>query len=155
MDAPRTIVAVVGEDDRYDSVRRIGSERALQDHATLILYDLDAGRDPLESPLPTEWSAEGTDEAISDRLGPEELEAAGRHAVADQVREARTAGIDAWGWLPEKDDGSTLMAYTGDLVDPLVLVPEDETDLREAMDIEGQVIHVGRNAEGGPDGGRQ
>jgi hypothetical protein len=154
MDAPRTIVAVVGEDDRYDPVRRTASERALADHATLILYDLDAGRDPLESPLPTEWSAEGTDEGISDRLGPEELEAAGRHAVAQQVRDARTAGIDAWGWLPQHDDGATLIAYAEDLVDPLVLVPEDEADLRDAIDVEGQVIAVGPDAAGQPDGGK-
>src|SRR3954466_7929044 len=155
MDAPRTIVAVVGEDDRYDPVRRSASERALADHATLILYDLDAGRDPLESPLPTERPAEGTDEAISDRLGPEELEAAGRHAVAQQVREARTAGIDAWGWLPEKDDRATLMAEAEGPGHPLVLVPDDEADLREAIDVEGEVIAVGPNAEGGTDGGRQ
>src|SRR5918912_698113 len=76
MDAARTIVAVTGEDDRYTRVREEAIERALADHATLILYDLDAGRDPLESPLPTEWSAEGTDEDVADRLGPDELEAA-------------------------------------------------------------------------------
>ncbi|HYL40984.1 MAG TPA: hypothetical protein VET90_06730, partial [Candidatus Binatus sp.] len=100
MDQPRTIVAVTREDDDRQDVRRAATRRALQAHATLILYDLDAGRDPLESPLPTEWSAEGTDEVVTDRLGPDELEAAGRHAMADQVRAARAAGADAWGWLP-------------------------------------------------------
>ena len=89
MDAPRTIVAVLGEDARYDALRSEAVDRALADHATLILYDLDAGRDPLESPLPTDWSAEGTAEAVADRLGPEELEAAGRNAIARQVRAAR------------------------------------------------------------------
>jgi hypothetical protein len=142
MDAPRTIVAVTGEDDRYARVRRTAARRALDEHATLILYDLDAGRDPLESPLPTEWSAEGTDE-VADRLGPEELEAAGRHVIADQVRQARSQGIDAWGWLPEDDDRGTLVSYAEKQVDPLVLVPDDEPDLGDAVDIEGLVVPVG------------
>ncbi|HET9681678.1 MAG TPA: hypothetical protein VFP19_06520, partial [Candidatus Limnocylindrales bacterium] len=110
MDQPRTIVALTREGDGARAVRRAATERALDDHATLILYDLDAGRDPLESPLPTEWSAEGTNDGVTDRLGPEELEAAGRHAIAEQVRAARSAGIDAWGWLPDRDDGATLAA---------------------------------------------
>jgi hypothetical protein len=141
MAGPRTIVAVTGEDDRYDRVRRMGTQRALDEHATLILYDLDAGRDPLESPLPTEWSAEGTDD-VPDRLGPEELEAAGRHAIADQVRGARDLGIDAWGWLPDDDDASALVGYAQSQVDPLILVPDDEPDLEDAVDIEGLVVPV-------------
>jgi hypothetical protein len=142
MAAPRTILAVLGEDARYDDIRRTAQRRALDEHATLIFYDLDAGRDPLESPLPTGWSAEGTEEAVADRLGPEELEAAGRHAIADDVRAARSDGIDAWGWLPERDDKATLRAYAGDLVDPLILVPDDEADLREAIDVAGEVVKV-------------
>lgn len=143
MDQPRTVVAVTREDGER-TVRRAAIARALQDHATLILYDLDAGRDPLESPLPTEWSAEGTDEAVTDRLGPEELEAAGRHAIAEQVRAARSAGVDAWGWLPSNDDGATLAAYVETLPDPLVVVPSDEPDLADAVDVEGLVIGPGR-----------
>ena len=142
MDAPRTVVAVIGEDARYDALHEEAVRRALADHATLILYDLDAGRDPLESPLPTDWSAEGTEEAVSDRLGPDELEAAGRRAVARQVRAARDQGLDAWGWLPARDDKDTLSAYVDDLTDPLILVPDDEPDLREAVDVEGQVVAV-------------
>jgi hypothetical protein len=140
MQQPRTIVALTREDDRDRAVRRVATERAREAHAILILYDLDAGRDPLESPLPTEWSAEGTEEAVTDRLGPDELEAAGRHAIAEQVRTARDAGVDAWGWLPERDDGRTLAAYVEALPDPLVLVPPDEPDLAAAVDVEGLVV---------------
>ena len=140
MERPATIVAVTREDDRDTAVRRAATERALAEHATLILYDLDAGRDPLESPLPTEWSAEGTDESVTDRLGPEELEAAGRPAIADQVRAARAAGVDAWAWLPERDDAGTLAGYVGGLADPLVVVPETEPELAEAVDVEGLVV---------------
>ncbi len=144
MDQPRTVVAVTREDD--ERTLQKAAERALQDHATLILCDLDAGRDPLESPLPTEWSAEGTDEAVTDRLGPEELEAAGRHAIAEQVRAARTAGVDAWGWLPANDDGATLAAYVETLPDPLVVVPSDEPDLADAVDVQGLVVGPGASS---------
>jgi hypothetical protein len=56
----RTVIAVTGEDDRFGPVRLAAVDRAQSEHATLILYDLDASESPLESPLPTEWSAEGT-----------------------------------------------------------------------------------------------
>jgi len=144
MEAPRTIIAVTGEDDRYTETRDRAVQRALDDHATLILYDLDAGRDPLESPLPTEWSAEGTDDEVADRLGPDELDAAGRGAIADQVRAAREAGADAWGWLPEHDDRATLLEYAEAQPDPLILVPDDETELAEAGEIDAEVVD-GRN----------
>ena len=147
MDAPRTIVAVVGEDSRYDALRRQAIERALADHATLILYDIDAGRDPLESPLPTEWSAEGTDEAVADRLGPDELEAAGRHWIAAEVRAARKTGADAWGWLPSSDDKEALSAYVDGLNDALILVPDDEPDLQDAVDAEAWIVRVGSGSD--------
>jgi hypothetical protein len=121
--AIRTIVAVTSEDDGHRDVRREGVERALREHATLILYDLTAGESRLESPLPTAWSAEGTEEDVGDRLAPDELEAAGRAAIARQVQDARDHGIDAWGWLPGADDRTTLLAYAARLPAPLVLVP--------------------------------
>jgi hypothetical protein len=142
MEPPHTIIAVTGEDDRYIEIREKAVQRALDDHATLILYDLDAGRDPLQSPMPTEWSAEGTDE-VADRLGPEELAAAGREVIADQVRAAREAGVDAWGWLPEHDDRATLLEYAEGQTDPLILVPDGEPELADAADIEAEVVETG------------
>src|SRR5204863_3510863 len=90
-----TIIVVTTEDDRFKDARRTAVERARAERATLVLYDIDAGGDPLESPLPTGWSAEGTDRQVGDRLGPDELEAAGRGPVARQVLEARRQGVDA------------------------------------------------------------
>jgi hypothetical protein len=124
--AHSTIIAVTSEDDRFDRNRRAAIRQALDEHASLILYDLDAGSDPLESPLPTEWSSEGTEDAVTDRLGPEELEAAGRAEVARQVREARDAGVDAWGWLPESDDPKVLRDYAEEQPEALVLDPRTE-----------------------------
>src|SRR5439155_16834477 len=107
----RTVIAVTTEDDRYAATRKEAAARASDARATLILYDLDAGGNPLESPLPTEWDAEDEDDAVGDRLGPDELEAAGRGSIAEQVRLARADGLDAWGWLPASDDRETLVEY--------------------------------------------
>jgi len=126
---PRTVIAITTEDDRYAANRREAIDRAKAAHATLILYDLDAGRSPLESPLPTEWDGEGVEEAVGDRLGPDELDASGRGPIADQVRRARADGLEAWGWLPARDDRETLVAYALDQPAPLIVVPADETDL--------------------------
>jgi hypothetical protein len=49
--------------------------------------------------------------------------------IADQVRRARADGLEAWGWLPARDDRETLVAYALDQPAPLIVVPADETDL--------------------------
>jgi hypothetical protein len=125
----RTVIAVTGEDDRFEPVRRAAIDRAQSEHATLILYDLDASESPLESPLPTDWSAEGTEEEVGDRLGPEELEAAGRATIAGQVPEARGRGVDAWGWLPNEVDREELIAYAARQPGAHVMVPSGDEEL--------------------------
>jgi hypothetical protein len=121
----RTIIAVTGEDDRFESVRKAALDRALAEHATLILYDLDAPESPFESPVPTGWSAEGTEEEVGDRMSPEELEAAGRAPIAEQVRAARAKGIDAWGWLPKDKSRDELVAYAARQPGAHLVVPDD------------------------------
>lgn len=140
----RTVIAVTGEDDRFEPVRNAAVDRALAEHATLILYDLDASESPLESPLPTEWSAEGTEEEVGDRLGPEELEAAGRATIATQVREARAKGLDAWGWLPDKADRDALVAYAARQPGGHVMVPKGDEDLQLEDLPEAEVVPAGK-----------
>jgi hypothetical protein len=125
----RTVIAVTGEDDRYEPVRKAAMERARAERASLILYDIDAATGPLESATPTGWSAEGTEEDAGDRLGPEELEAAGHATVARQVQEARAGGIDAWGWLPSDGGREALLAYAAREPGARLLVPEGDPDL--------------------------
>jgi hypothetical protein len=125
----RTVIAVTGEDDRYQPVLRAAVDRASSERATLILYDVDAAGSPLESPLPTGWSADGTDEDVGDRLGPEELEAAGREEIARQVRAARGKGLDAWGWLPSDKGRQALVEYAARQPGARILVPEGDADL--------------------------
>ena len=124
----RTVIAVAGEDDRFEPVRRAAIDRASAEGATLILYDVDADSGPLESPLPTEWSADGTDDKVGDRLGPEELEAAGREAIARQVREARSRGVDAWGWLPTDNGKDALLEYASRQPGAHILVPDGDPE---------------------------
>jgi hypothetical protein len=127
--ATRTIVAVTGEDDRYSPIRSRATALAAGGRATVILYDLDAAG-MFSSPVPTEWSGEGEkeladDEASDDRLGPDELETAGRSAIAEQVRSMRSVGVDAWGWLPTSKDPDALAGYAARQEASVVLVPPD------------------------------
>lgn len=139
----RTVIAVTGEDDRFEPVREAAVERALAEHATLILYDMDASGSPLESPLPTQWSAEGTEDELSGRLGPEELEAAGRAPIAEQVRIARGKGIDAWGWLPNDAGRDDLIAYASKQPAPHIIVPGDEDDMDLSDLPDAEVVPAG------------
>ena len=142
----RTVIAITGEDERFESVRRAAVERAQAERATLILYDIDAASSPLESPLPTAWSAEGTEDEVGDRLGPEELAAAGRAGVGRQVQAARLAGVDAWGWLPDDAGRDALVDYASRQPGSLLLVPEGEQDLAAGDLPEAVVIPTGRSS---------
>ncbi|HEX5827778.1 MAG TPA: hypothetical protein VFY23_09680 [Candidatus Limnocylindrales bacterium] len=127
--APATIVAVTGEDDRYDAIRSRATAMAAGGNATVILYDIDAAG-VFASPVPTAWSGEGQEELVEeeatrDRLDPDALETAGRHAIAEQVRGMRTLGVNAWGWLPTKKDAADLAAYAERQRASVVLVPKD------------------------------
>ena len=90
----------------------------------VILYDVDAAG-LFSSPVPTDWSAEGEEDCVGDRLGPRELEAQGRGAIAEQVRYLRAKGIDATGWLPQSANTDDLIRYATSQHADLVLVPAD------------------------------
>jgi nucleotide-binding universal stress UspA family protein len=120
---PSTIIAIAAEDDRYAHVRRRAIERARATGATLVLFDVDARPSALESPLPTNWSGDGEEEQFGDRLSIQDLEAAGRRPIADQVREAQAAGVEAFGWLPEGAAADALRDYAARQQAELVLVP--------------------------------
>ncbi|HEV8489510.1 MAG TPA: hypothetical protein VGQ58_06950 [Candidatus Limnocylindrales bacterium] len=137
---PRTIVAVVAEDGRFDHVRRRAIERARESGATLVLFDLDAGQSLLESPRPTNWSAQGEEEQFGNRLTIGDLEALGRGPIADQVRDARALGVDAFGWLPEKADRDALREYAAGQGARLVVVPAGERDLADDLGVPVEIV---------------
>ena len=138
----RTVIAVTGEDDRFDPVRRAAIDRALAERATLILYDIDSPISPLEDATPSGWSAEGTKEDAADRLAPEELEASGHQAIARQVADARGKGLDAWGWLPSGKGRDPLIEYASKLPGARILGPEGDDDLDVSELPEAEAVPV-------------
>jgi hypothetical protein len=126
---PATIVAVTSEEPRHDAVRKRAAAIARDAGSTIILWARDADVSPLESPLPTAWSGDGEQEQFGDRLGPNDLIAAGREPLARQVGELRQAGFDAWGWLPDTADAEHLGAYAEGQHADLVLVSAEDADL--------------------------
>jgi hypothetical protein len=124
-----TILAVTSSDDSHAAVRKRAAEVARHDGSTVILWAADASGSFLESPLPTEWSGDGEDEQFGDRLGPDDLVAAGQEPLADQVIELREAGIDAWAWLPETAEATDLATYATEQGASLVLVSSADGDL--------------------------
>jgi hypothetical protein len=145
-----TIVAVAGEDDRFDHVWRRGVELARERGASLILFDVDAKPSPLEDPLPTGWSADGEEEqyAEGEREGKpltiSDLEAAGRGPLADRVREARGAGVEAFGWLPDKVGADALGEFAELKHAALVVVPDDD-DYRKELRTPTEVVPTPRS----------
>jgi nucleotide-binding universal stress UspA family protein len=133
--SPTCIIVYTREDGSLAEVRAAASELARSAHAKLILYDIDAApgglgqlTNPLEGvPLPTNWSGDGDKEnfATPGQLGPDELERAGRRSIATQVREARSMGIDAYGWLPSTKSGGGLAEYAEEQSADLIMVPSD------------------------------
>ena len=118
------IIAYVGEDGRYDVVRDRAMAEATSSGARLILYDADAAT-RLGEPLPSWWSGEGADELYGNRLGPAELEKAGRASVAREVERGRRLGIDTWAWLPSSHGASDLADYATKQHADLLIVPSD------------------------------
>ena len=142
MDQPKprhpTIVAVTSEDETHAAVRKRAAMLARDAGSTVILWAADASLSALESPLPTDWSGDGEEEQFGDRLGPNDLEAAGHEALARQVGELRADGVDAWAWLPDTADAEHLSTYAAEQGATLVLVSTDDGaligDLRDAED---------------------
>jgi len=130
---PNTIVAVVGEDGRFDPVLRTAVDHARRGAATVILWDVDAGRRLFESPVPTAWSADGEEEQFRGRLTTNDLEALGRGPLADKVRAVRDQGVDAYAWLPENGDAEALRSCVTAEAAALVLVPAGEEQLTEGL----------------------
>lgn len=126
---PAAIVAVTSHDDRHAAVVKRASAVARNAGSTVILWDRDAAVSPLESPMPTDWSGDGEQQQFGNRLGPNDLVAAGREPLARQVDQLRQDGVDAWGWLPSRTQAEDLARYAADQHADLVLVSADDADL--------------------------
>lgn len=134
------VIAVVGDDRRFEPVRRRAVELAAERGAPLVLFDVDAGRSLLESPKPTNWSADGEKEQFRDRLTVNDLESLGRGPLADQVRISRDAGVESYGWLPDNADAATLRDYADRQNATAVLVPDAERGLAEGLTATVEIV---------------
>jgi hypothetical protein len=125
---PGAIVVLTAEDDRFAPARDRAAEMARERGVPVILYDRDAAS-LLENPLPTWWSSDGLERRVPDRLDEQELEAAGRHPIAAQVRELKASGIEAFGWLPSGNDAQALVDYVNGQGASAVVIPRDMAEL--------------------------
>lgn len=118
-----SIIAYVGEGQKYWPLIEQAIDLAGKRQARLIFYDADAAS-MFSNPLPTVWSADGLKEQFDNRLDPEQLEKAGREELRDRVLHARERGVDAWGWLPSKRDAEALGEYAHEQNATLVVIPK-------------------------------
>jgi hypothetical protein len=112
---PTTIVAVVSDDETADPIVKRATELGFEPGTRIVLYDVDAAASALESPLPTEFASSGPDRGVPPLLTADDLDAAGQATLATRVRALCEAGIDAYGWLPEKNDTESFVAYARSL----------------------------------------
>jgi nucleotide-binding universal stress UspA family protein len=122
--SPTTIIAYTSEDGRYDNVVQAALQTARDAEARLILYDIDAAQ-MFTSPTPTEWSAETPEQDWPELLNDDDLERAGRAPIARQVREARSAGVEAFGWLPQRKGADALAEYADRHHADLIILPAE------------------------------
>jgi nucleotide-binding universal stress UspA family protein len=103
-------------------VRKAAVEAAQNAEARLILYDIDAAG-LYGEPLPSEWSGEGAEEEFGTLLTPQDLQAAGRHELAEKVQAAREDGLETYGWLPSSKGAKALQEYAAEAHADLIIVP--------------------------------
>ena len=106
-----TIVVLVDDEDASDATVQRATELGLDEGARVVLYDVGATAGPLESPLPTAFASDGPDRGVPPLLTAQDLDAAGQPILARRVRALAEAGVDAYGWLPEKDGAEQLSEY--------------------------------------------
>jgi len=117
----------MGEGEHFAPLLKQAIDLAHTAEASLVLYDADAATRFAE-PLPSNWSGTGADGLFGDLLSPNDLDRAGRGAMAGHVRAALTAGVKASGWLPGSRSAATLAEYAEKIGADMIILPEDLED---------------------------
>ena len=120
----QSVISVTSDDDRYAATRQAAAALAEREGAELILYDWDSAA-LFGDPLPSVWSGDGTDKDVPDRLDEGALEAAGRHAIARQVEQAKASGLSASAWLPSQGGTDALLKFGQEHGAIAIVVPAD------------------------------
>ena len=124
---PTCIAALVDEAGDYDHVTRAATDLAAEAGARLLLYDVSSAS-AFREPVASELSAEGVGEEFGPLLTEEDLETLGHHPLAERVRAARAAGIDAWGRLASEHGAEPFLEFAEREGADLVLVPAELDD---------------------------
>jgi nucleotide-binding universal stress UspA family protein len=131
----RTIVAYTDDDGRYRHVRDAAFDVARDSGGRVILYALDE-YSPVSDPVPNEWSSDRLEGQFGDPLTVHDLERLGREALAAQVLEATTQGIDAGVALPSEGGVDKMVEYAQRHDADVVLLPlemEQDTGLLDRL----------------------
>jgi hypothetical protein len=141
----RLLVAYTGEGDDLDHVGRAAVRVAGEHGARVILYDREAAS-VFSDPRPNQWGSQGEGAQFGDPLSDQELIKLGREPLARQVTAARTEGVDAWAWLPEKHGTDDLVSYARRHGADLILLPEDLDEPGLAERLKGETVSAAVDA---------
>ena len=135
-----SILAYVDESGTYDHVLRTGRTLAREHVARLILYHSVAlPDDPVRVPDAT---ADGDDARLPEALSPADLHLAGRPVLGSAVEDARSDGIDAWGWLAADPGVGPLMRFAEHVRAEVVVLPAELGDPEVFERLRGEQLQV-------------
>ena len=146
---PSCIVALVDEEGEFDHVWRTALRLAEEHGARLVLYDGQSAA-LFSEPMPTPVSAEGAGEQFGDPLTDDELERLGRPSLAEQVRSARRAGVEAAGKLATEGGMEPLMRYAAEQGAGLVVLPAELRDPSFLERLRGQTLGAAEGSSAVP-----
>jgi hypothetical protein len=145
---PTCIAALVDESGEFDHVAKAATDLAAEKRSRLILYDSSSAstwREPVASAV----SAEGVGDEVPALLGEQELETLGHHPLAERVRTARAAGVDAYGRLASDHGAEPFLEFARTYGADLVLVPRELEDPSLVEKLRGDTADEAREESGG------
>jgi hypothetical protein len=134
-----SVLAYVDESGTYDHVLRTGRTLAREHAARLILYHSIALPG---APMRIPDAAPGGDARVSDALSPADLHLAGRPVLGSAVQDARSDGIDAWGWLAPDPGVGPLMRFAEHVRAEVVVLPAELGDPEVFERLLGEQLQV-------------
>ncbi len=121
----RRILVVTGEsDDEYARTRAAAFDIAAETGAEVILYDHSAESHFVDPYLAGPVAADVRGTHGESLLDEQKVETLGRAYLADQIREARSCGVEAQAWLPLQTGRQGISEGVSRFDADLVIVPE-------------------------------